>query len=128
MREFRTGDGPPLSFDLLRSKQQIERIRSTKHRERSGMRQVDMAVIGSGPGGQRAAIQAAKLGRRVVLIERGAVPGGACINTGTIPSKALREAVLNLVGRQFYGEGDTTRCGVTMEDLTCRCQQVIRSE
>ena len=52
------------------------------------MKQVDMAVIGTGPGGQKAAIQAAKLGRRVTLVERNHVLGGACINTGTIPSKA----------------------------------------
>ena len=54
----------------------------------------DLAVIGSGPAGQRAAIQAAKLGRRVIVIERHDVVGGVCINTGTIPSKTLREAVL----------------------------------
>jgi NAD(P) transhydrogenase len=54
----------------------------------------DFVVIGSGPAGQRAAIQAAKLGKKTMLIERQAVVGGVCINTGTIPSKTLREAVL----------------------------------
>ena len=53
----------------------------------------DMLVMGSGPAGQRAAIQAAKLGKRVAVIEHKAVVGGACTNTGTIPSKTLREAV-----------------------------------
>ena len=53
----------------------------------------DLVVIGSGPAGQRAAIQAAKLGKKTALVERRAVLGGVCINTGTIPSKTLREAV-----------------------------------
>jgi NAD(P) transhydrogenase len=58
----------------------------------------DVLVIGSGPAGQRAAIQAAKCGKRVGLIEKREVVGGACINTGTIPSKTMREAVLHLSG------------------------------
>jgi NAD(P) transhydrogenase len=67
----------------------------------------DLVVIGSGPAGQRAAIQAAKLGKKTALVERRAVLGGVCINTGTIPSKTLREAVLYLSGfrlRGIYGE------------------------
>ncbi len=66
----------------------------------------DMIVMGSGPAGQRAAIQAAKLGKKVAVIEHKAVVGGACINTGTIPSKTLREAVMHLSGyreRNIYG-------------------------
>ena len=62
----------------------------------------DMIVIGSGPGGQRAAIQAAKLEKRVAIIERKAVLGGVSVNTGTIPSKTLREAVLYLSGYKLY--------------------------
>jgi len=58
----------------------------------------DMLVMGSGPAGHRAAIQAAKLGKRTAIIERRAVIGGVCINTGTIPSKTLREAVIHLSG------------------------------
>ena len=58
----------------------------------------DLIVIGSGPAGQRAAIQGAKSGKRVAVIERREVVGGACINTGTIPSKTMREAVLHLSG------------------------------
>ena len=65
------------------------------------MKHLDMIVIGSGPGGQKAAIQAAKLGKQVALVERDRIPGGVCIHTGTIPSKALREAVLHLTARRI---------------------------
>ncbi len=95
------------------------------------MKHVDMLVIGTGPAGQRAAIQAAKLGKRVLLVERNPVLGGACTNTGTIPSKALREAVLHLVGMRrgrFYSDGHPPKGEVTMEDLTYRCQNIIRTE
>src|SRR5687767_7669209 len=64
------------------------------------MRRFDVCVIGSGPAGQKAAIQAAKLGKSVCIVEKRHVVGGASINTGTIPSKALREAILRMVGRQ----------------------------
>src|SRR5262249_54930706 len=67
---------------------------------RHGMEKYDLIVIGSGPAGQRAAIQAAKFGKRVALVERLEVVGGVAINTGTIPSKTIREAVLHLSG--FY--------------------------
>jgi NAD(P) transhydrogenase len=67
------------------------------------MRQYDLAVIGTGPAGQRAAIQGAKLGKRVVAIEESDVVGGAQINPGTIPSKALREAAKHLTGRSKRG-------------------------
>ena len=63
----------------------------------------DLVVVGSGPAGQRAAIQGAKLDKRVALIERKAVIGGVCINTGTIPSKTLRETVLHLSGYRERG-------------------------
>jgi NAD(P) transhydrogenase len=93
------------------------------------MKHVDMVVIGSGPAGQKAAIQAAKLGKQVTLIERNPVIGGVCTHTGTIPSKALREAVLHLAGiqqRGFYGDGDGPP--ITMDDLIGRGRQVIRTE
>ncbi len=61
----------------------------------------DLIVIGSGPAGQRAAIYGAKLGKKVALIEMREVVGGACINTGTIPSKTMREAVLHLSGYNY---------------------------
>jgi NAD(P) transhydrogenase len=90
-----------------------------------------MAVIGTGPAGQKAAIQAAKLGKRVLLIERNPVLGGACINTGTIPSKALREAVISFLGlgrSRFGGETQVPRPEITIEDLTYRCQHIMRTE
>ena len=59
----------------------------------------DLVCIGSGPAGQRAAVQAAKLGKRTAVVERGRVIGGVCVDTGTIPSKTFREAVLSLGGR-----------------------------
>jgi len=95
------------------------------------MKQVDMVVIGSGPAGQKAAIQAAKLGKTVTLIERTSVLGGACYNTGTIPSKALREAVLHLSGisqRGLYHEDGEKKQAITFEDLIYRCRQVIKNE
>ena len=91
----------------------------------------DLVVIGSGPAGQRAAIQAAKLDKRVALIEQKTVLGGMCINTGTIPSKTLREAVVELTGyrsREFYGSSYTVKQKITMEDLLFRTQKVIRHE
>src|SRR5450631_4381317 len=91
----------------------------------------DLLVIGSGPAGQRAAIQAAKLDKRVALIEKKTVVGGVCINTGTIPSKTLREAVLYLSGyreRGFYGSSYSVKQNIKMEDLLMRTEQVIRHE
>src|SRR5438093_5485958 len=91
----------------------------------------DLLVIGSGPAGQRAAIQGAKLDKRVALVERRAVLGGVCINTGTIPSKTLREAVLHLSGyrlRGLYGASYTVKQNITMEDLLFRTDHVIRHE
>jgi NAD(P) transhydrogenase len=91
----------------------------------------DLVVIGSGPGGQRAAIQAAKLEKRVALIEKKAVVGGACINTGTIPSKTLREAVLHLSGyreKGFYGSSYSVKQHITMQDLLFRTTHVIKHE
>ena len=91
----------------------------------------DLIVIGSGPAGHRAAIQAAKLDKRVGMAECKAVVGGVCINTGTIPSKTLREAVLHLSGyreRGLYGASYTVKQNITMEDLLFRTDHVIRHE
>jgi NAD(P) transhydrogenase len=91
----------------------------------------DMLVIGSGPAGQRAAIQAAKLNKRAALVERKSVIGGVCINSGTIPSKTLREAVLHLSGyrlRGVYGASYTVKQNITMEDLLFRTDHVVRHE
>ena len=91
----------------------------------------DLIVIGSGPAGQRAAIQASKLGKRAAIIEKKNVVGGVCTNTGTIPSKTLREAVLYLSGfreRSVYGSAYSVKQSVTMEDLLFRTNQVTRHE
>jgi NAD(P) transhydrogenase len=91
----------------------------------------DMLVMGSGPAGQRAAIQAAKLGKQAAIIERRAVVGGVCINTGTIPSKTLREAVIHLSGyreRNIYGASYSVKRNITMADLLFRADYVIRNE
>lgn len=95
------------------------------------MRHFDCIVIGTGPAGQKAAIQAAKLGRSVAIIEKSPVLGGAQINTGTIPSKSLREAVLYLTGankRGLFGESYRVKKTVTVADLIAISQQVIRHE
>jgi NAD(P) transhydrogenase len=95
------------------------------------MQQYDLIVIGSGPAGQRAAIQGAKSGKRVALIERREVVGGACINTGTIPSKTTREAVLHLTGFEYqgiYGVNYRVKEKITMGDLGFRVQHVIKTE
>jgi NAD(P) transhydrogenase len=95
------------------------------------MQSFDLVVIGSGPAGQRASIHAAKQGRRVALIERKELIGGTCINTGTIPSKTMREAVLHLSGFQYqgiYGVNYRVKEKITMADLSFRVQQVIKNE
>jgi NAD(P) transhydrogenase len=91
----------------------------------------DLLVIGSGPAGQRAAIQGAKLGKRVGLVEKKAMVGGVCINTGTIPSKTLREAVIHLSGhreKSLYGASYSVKQNITMDDLLFRTDHVIRHE
>src|SRR5580765_1737329 len=91
----------------------------------------DMIVIGSGPAGQKAAIAAAKLGRRSAIVERKDMVGGVCINTGTIPSKTLREAVLYLTGlnqRELYGHSYRVKDDITVADLSARTQHVIGRE
>jgi len=91
----------------------------------------DLVVVGSGPGGQKAAIAAAKLGKSVAIIERGRMLGGVCVNTGTIPSKTLREAVLYLTGmsqRELYGASYRVKEKITPADLLARTQHVIGKE
>ncbi|HZJ24753.1 MAG TPA: FAD-dependent oxidoreductase, partial [Anaerolineales bacterium] len=91
----------------------------------------DLLVIGSGPAGQRAAIQAAKLQKHVAIVERRTVIGGVCINTGTIPSKTLREAVMHLSGyreRGIYGSSYAVKQNITMDDLLFRADHVMRHE
>ena len=91
----------------------------------------DLIVIGSGPAGQKAAIAAAKLGHRAAIVERGDMVGGVCINTGTIPSKTLREAVLYLTGlnqRELYGQSYRVKDDITVADLSARTQHVVGRE
>ena len=92
---------------------------------------VDLAVIGSGPGGQKAAIMAAKLGKKVCVVDSKSMVGGVCVNTGTIPSKTLREAVLYLTGmdmRELYGASYRVKEEITISDLLARLQHVIGRE
>jgi NAD(P) transhydrogenase len=91
----------------------------------------DVLVLGSGPGGQKAAIATAKLGKRAAVVERRDMIGGVCINTGTIPSKTLREAVLYLTGlnqREMYGASYRVKEDITVADLLSRTQHVIGRE
>jgi NAD(P) transhydrogenase len=91
----------------------------------------DMVVIGSGPGGQKAAIAAAKLGKRVAVAERRHMMGGVCINTGTIPSKTMREAVLYLTGlnmRDLYGQNYRVKENIMIADLLAQTTHVISRE
>lgn len=95
------------------------------------MQTYDLIVIGSGPAGQRASIQAAKSGRRSAVVEQREIVGGVCITTGTIPSKTMREAVLYLSGFQYqgiYGLNHHVKDRITMADLSFRVNQVIRTE
>ena len=95
------------------------------------MQPYDLIVIGSGPGGQRAAIQGAKAGKRVAMIEKQSAIGGVCINTGTIPSKTMREAVLHLSGfysKNFYGASRGAAATITMADVIFRIQRVVENE
>jgi len=90
----------------------------------------DMVVIGSGPGGQKAAIQAGKLGKRVLVVDSRAKLGGICLHDGTIPSKSFREAILHLSGfreRGHYGRAYRVKEQITMEDLTDRTNGIVTS-
>ncbi len=95
------------------------------------MQHYDLLVIGSGPSGQRAAVQAAKLGRRAAVVERKRVVGGNAVHTGTIPSKTLRETVLNLSGwreRGFYGKAYRVKKDITVDDLKERLEMTLKHE
>jgi NAD(P) transhydrogenase len=91
----------------------------------------DVLVLGSGPSGQKAAIAASKLGRRVGIVDRRDMIGGVCINTGTVPSKTLREAVVYLTGmshREVYGSNYRVKEDITVSDLAARTQHVINRQ
>jgi NAD(P) transhydrogenase len=91
----------------------------------------DLVVIGTGPAGQKAAVQASKLGKTVAICEKQQVIGGVCIQTGTIPSKTFREAVLYLTGflhKDAYGSSCLVKDAMTIDDLLSRCTHVMRRE
>jgi NAD(P) transhydrogenase len=91
----------------------------------------DLLVIGSGPAGQKAAIAAAKLGKRVAIVDRVEMIGGVCVHTGTIPSKTLREAILYLTGfrqRSYYGRDYTLEHDITVSELAFRVNHVLSRE
>src|SRR6478736_5742333 len=96
------------------------------------MRDYDLLVIGSGPAGERGAVQAATFGKRVAVIEREAVLGGAAANTGTLPSKTLRETALTLSGvraRGFRFSVEVTHPPeTTLEDFLFREKYVMAAE
>ncbi len=94
-------------------------------------RHYDLIVIGSGPAGRRAAVQAAKLNKSVLVVERGRRVGGVSVHTGTIPSKTLRETVLHLSGwreRGFYGRAYRAKRDITAEDLGKRLAITLNHE
>ena len=91
----------------------------------------EFVVIGSGPSGRRAAIQAAKLGHSVLVVEKGRRVGGVSVHTGTIPSKTLRETVLNLTGwreRGFYGRAYRVKARIESDDLMMRLHKTLDHE
>ena len=91
----------------------------------------DLVVIGSGPAGQKGAIAAAKLGKRVAVVDRLDMLGGVCIHGGTVPSKTLREAILHLTGfrhRSFYGSDYVVQNRISISDLAARVAQVTERE
>lgn len=89
----------------------------------------EMVIIGSGPGGQKAAIQSSKLGKRTAIIDFKNEVGGTCLHDGTIPSKSFREAILHLSGyreRSHYGDAYRVKQNVCMSDLTDRCTGIVQ--
>ncbi|MCC6545975.1 Si-specific NAD(P)(+) transhydrogenase [Candidatus Sumerlaeota bacterium] len=118
-------ENQPIAFDGAGSLDEVD-IRAVV-----GKFDFDLLVIGSGPAGQRAAISAAKHGAKVALVERDPLAGGVCLNTGTIPSKTLREAVLYFTGyrqRGYYGEKYRLKDKISTQDLYDRTNLVIRLE
>ncbi len=91
----------------------------------------DLVVIGSGPAGQKGAVCAAKMRKRVAIVDRGRMVGGVCVHTGTIPSKTLREAILQLTGfteRTYYGRDSGIKERVTVQELGFRVQAIVQRD
>src|SRR4029077_11635162 len=96
-----------------------------------GDQDFDLIVIGSGPAGQKGAICAAKLRKRVAVIDRTVMMGGVRVHTGTIPSKSVREAIFQLTGsavRSFYGNAYRGNGDISVQDLAFRVQKVVARE
>src|SRR4029077_18031804 len=96
-----------------------------------GDQDFDLIVIGSGPAGQKGAICAAKLRKRVAVIDRTVMMGGVCVHTGTIPSKSVREAIFQLTGsavKSFYGNAYRGNGDISVKDLAFRVQSVVARE
>ena len=95
------------------------------------MHTVDLAVIGAGPAGLKGAVQGAEAGKKVIVVDRLGVLGGACLNQGTVPSKTLRRAILDLTGfvqSVYFGGGHRTSHEISVEDLKARINRVITDE
>jgi len=91
----------------------------------------DLVIIGCGPAGEKAGAQAAYFGKRVAVIERAGVPGGSCINTGTVPSKTLRESALYFSGlrqRGLYGIDYSLKENLTVHDFMHHEREVVEME
>ena len=94
-------------------------------------RNYDLVVIGSGPTGQKAAINGAKLGKRVAVIERAGLVGGVSVHSGTVPSKTLRDAILYLTGfneRAFYGQDYRLRDRINGDEIASRLRLIVTRE
>ena len=95
------------------------------------MQKYDVIIIGSGPAGKTAAIQGAKIGKKIAIVDGMPQVGGVCVHTGTIPSKTLRETVLNLTGwreRGFYGRSYRAKADIKASDLMQRLNMTLQSE
>src|ERR1700761_2649127 len=105
---------------------------SSRHRRKgSPVQTFDLVVIGSGPARRRAAIQAAKLAKSVLVVENRFRVGGVSVHTGTIPSKTLRETALNLSGwreRGFYGRAYRVKKDISGDDLGMRLHKTLDHE
>ncbi len=105
--------------------------RSQSDSQMTNGQEFDLIVIGSGPAGQKGAICAAKMRKRVAVIDRTVMLGGVCVHTGTIPSKSLREAIFQLMGsavRTFYGERSRGNVDISVEDLSFRVNSIVARE
>ena len=123
-------DGPP-AIPLDTATIEAPALPSAALDGRTVMGTHDFIIIGSGPAGRRAAIQAAKLGKSVLVVEKGRRVGGVSVHTGTIPSKTLRETVLNLTGwreRGFYGRAYRVKKDIQAKDLMMRLHMTLDHE